>query len=81
MEEINFKQSEASSIEHLDSLETKLSIAKEENEALEHKVNELLGRNRLLESEAATTSMTPRAPPPPPPPPPPPVSQPKNPLE
>ncbi|XP_072041458.1 shootin-1-like [Amphiura filiformis] len=84
VDEVNSKLEEASSVEHLDSLETKLSIAKEENESLEQKVHELETKTKQLEFEleksTRITRMTP-VPPPPPPPPPPPAPPQRNPLE
>ncbi|XP_022094339.1 shootin-1-like isoform X2 [Acanthaster planci] len=84
---------EAGDVELLNSLETKLSIAREENEALEKKVNDQLPNMRKLQDKIAEQDTTikklmaeldkamlkPVAPPPPPPPPPPPV--PHSPLE
>lgn len=68
--------------EKMETLENKLSIAKEENESLEKRVQELDLRTKELAYELKEALSKPSLPniPPPPPPPPLPVL-PKNPLE
>ncbi|XP_071792881.1 shootin-1-like isoform X2 [Asterias amurensis] len=91
--QLESKLAEAQDVEHMESLETKLSIAREENEALERKIIEQEPNFRKLKEKINEQDMTikklmaeldkamwkPVAPPPPPPPPPPPV--PHSPLE
>nr|XP_054766084.1 shootin-1-like [Lytechinus pictus] len=68
--------------EKMEMLENKLSIAKEENESLEKRVDELDVKNKELAYELKEALSKPSLPNIPPPPPPPPVPQPpRNPLE